>query len=98
MALNTQKQANTQKQQEMKDESQTNGKYKTRQIITKIKGLSLTHTHNTKTIQKEKKGKERKQESDLVSKENQKWYQPVKDKTNQNTNLKTNKTREPTRI
>ena len=56
----------------MKDESQTNGKYKTRQIITKIKGLSLTHTHNTKTIQKEKKGKERKQESDLVSKENQK--------------------------
>lgn len=71
MALNTQKQANTQKQQEMKDESQTNGKYKTRQIITKIKGLSLTHTH-TKTIQKEKKGKERKQESDLVSKENQK--------------------------
>ena len=76
----------------MKDESQTNGKHKTRQIIAKIKGLSLSHTHNTKTIQKE-----RKQESDLVSKENQKWYQPVKDKTNQNTNLKTNKTRVPTR-
>jgi len=24
-----------------------------------------------------------------VSKENQKWYQPIKNKTNQNTNLKT---------
>ena len=58
MALNTQKQANTQKQQEIKDESQTNCKYKIRQIITKTK--ELTHTHNTKTIQKEKKGKKRK--------------------------------------
>jgi len=40
MALNTQKQANTQKQQEIKDESQTNRKYKIRQIKTK----ELTHT------------------------------------------------------
>ena len=72
---------------ETKDEPQTNGGYKIRQIIMKI--MEYTHTHIHPWAKSKQSNKNKVQEIDLVNKGNQKLYLPVKNKTNLSTNWKT---------
>ena len=70
---------NTQKW-ETKDEPQTNGSYKIRQIILKI--MEYTHIHIHPWAKSKQSNKNKVQYIDPVNKENQKVYLPVKNKTN----------------
>ena len=75
MALRESK-TNIQKQ-EIKDEPQTNGSYKIRQIIIKIMEYTYVPKSKVKTAHKNTV-----QLSDLENKLNKKMYLPVKNKTN----------------
>ena len=65
---------------ETKDEPQTNGSYKIRQIIIKI--IEYTHIQIYPWTKSKQSNKNKAQQTDPVNKENQKLYLPVKNKTN----------------
>ena len=66
--------------QEIKDEPQTNGSYKIRQIIMKI--MEYTHIHIHPWAKSKQSNKNKVQWIDLVNKGNKKLYLPVKNKIN----------------
>ena len=78
MALSETK-TNIQKQ-ETKDEPQTNGSYKIREIIIKI--MEYTHIHIYPCAKSEQSNKNKVQQIDPANKGNQKLFLPVKNKTN----------------
>ena len=63
-----------------KDEPQTNGSYKIRQIIIKI--MEYTHIHIYPQAKPEQSNKPKLQQIDPMNKGNKKLYLPVKNKTN----------------
>ena len=77
---------NTQKS-ETKDELQTNGSYKIRQIIIKIMEYTCIPIHPE--AKSRQSNKNTVQQSNLVNKGNKKLYLPVKSKTNLSTKWKT---------
>ena len=66
--------------QETKDEPQTSGSYKIRQIIIKI--MKYTHIHIHPWAKWKHLNKNKAQYTDLANKGNEKLYLPVKNKTN----------------
>ena len=66
--------------QEAKDEPQTNGSYKMRQIIIKIMKCTHIHIHPWEKLKQSNKNKV--QQIDPANKGNKKLYLPVKNKTN----------------
>ena len=78
MALRESK-TNIQKK-ETKDEPQTNGSYKTRQLIIKI--MEYTHMHIHPWAKWKQSNKNKVPSVDLANKENKKLYLPVKRKSN----------------
>ena len=82
MALNGIK-TNIQKR-ETKDELQTNGSYKIRQIIIKI--MEYTHIHIHPRAKSRQSNKNKVQQIDPGNKGNQKLYLSVENKTNLSTN------------
>ena len=65
---------------ETKDEPQTSGSYKIRQIIIKL--MEYTHIHIHPWAKSKQSNKNKVKYIDLVNKENQKLYLPVKNKPN----------------
>ena len=65
---------------ETKDEPQTNGSYKIRQIIIKI--MEYTHIHIHPWAKSKQSNKNKVQYIDLANKGYKKLYLPVKNKTN----------------
>ena len=66
--------------QETKDEPQTNGSYKIRQIIIKI--MEYTHIHKYQQAKVKPVQQKKVKQIDPVNKGNKKLYLPVKNKTN----------------
>ena len=64
--------------QETKDEPHTKGRYKIRQILIKIMEYTCTHSQ----AKSKQSNKNKVQSTDLANKGNQKFYLPVKNKTN----------------
>ena len=68
---------------ETKDEPQTNGNYKIRQIIVKNNGILNIMEYTYTPMSKVKTAQQKQvQQIDLVNKGNKKLYLPVKNKTN----------------
>ena len=75
------------KRQETKDEPQTNGSYKIREIIIKIMEYTQIHIYPWPKWKQSNKNKVQQIDPDNIG--NKKLYLPVKNKTNLSTNWKT---------
>ena len=80
MALSEIKTNNKYQKRETKDEPQTNGRYKIRQIIIKI--MEYMHIHIHPYPKSKQSNKNKVQQVDPANEGNQKLYLPVKNKTN----------------